>query len=472
MKRKIWLIVWVSLLLSGCKRYLDVTPQGKIIPETEEDFEALLNNMLYAIEEGTDEDILGCYDRVILYESISDNLDANISAGRLTLYAGDVANNFQKGYYEGLYSAIKDCNLILDHMLGKDSAKARKLCAAAYAIKGVCYYNLIRIYCEPYDAATAALLPGVPIVEHFDVESDAVPDRNTLARSYEYAETLLLQAIDCHMTDESYLFTEAVVKAYLARLRFWGEKWADVIPLCEELLAVPGYALAERSAYEASIQSYGEQLQEVIIRDRTTGDDDVKTLYDETFRSYLSTRPVNATLLKLFGQEPQKDIRWSIMCDAKRVNQKTVTARIRGSELHLMLAESYAHPGEQQNEERALSLLNELRRKRIEDVEDYTLRTLPEPDREALITVDATGKLLTPLISAILDERRKELYMEGDRWFELKRNGRPEWWVIQQSGSTLPVKYVTRQYLYTMPVSVRDIRNSQGQIVQNPGYEF
>ena len=82
-----------------------------------------------------------------------------------------------------------------------------------------------------------------------------------------------------------------------------------------------------------------------------------------------------------------------------------------------------------------------------------------------------TGRL-TPLISAILDERRKELYMEGDRWFELKRNGCPEWWVIQQSGSTLPVKYVVRRYLYTMPVSVRDIRNSQGKIAQNPGYEF
>ena len=119
-----------------------------------------------------------------------------------------------------------------------------------------------------------------------------------------------------------------------------------------------------------------------------------------------------------------------------------------------------------------MSLLNELRRKRIEDVEDYTLRTLPEPDPGALITVDAAGKPLTPLISAILNERRKELYMEGDRWFELKRNGCPEWWVIQQSGSTLPVKYVVRRYLYTMPVSVRDIRNSQGKIAQNPGYEF
>ena len=241
--------VLAALLFGGCKRYLDVTPQGKIIPETEEDFEALLNNMLYAIEEGTDEDILGCYDRVILYESISDNLDANISAGRLTLYAGDVANNFQKGYYEGLYSAIKDCNLILEHMLEKDSAKARALCAAAYAIKGVCYYNLIRIYCEPYDAATASSLPGIPIVERFDVESDAVPDRNTLARSYEYAVSLFRKAIDCHMTDESYLFTEAVAKTYLAKLYFWAEEWSEVIPLCEELLAVPSYALADRSVY-------------------------------------------------------------------------------------------------------------------------------------------------------------------------------------------------------------------------------
>ena len=147
------------------------------------------------------------------------------------------------------------------------------------------------------------------------------------------------------MTDESYLFTEAVAKTYLAKPLFLGGRGSEVIPLCEELLAVPSYALADRSVYTESIQSYGERLQEVIIRDRTTGDDDVKTLYDETFQRYLNTRPVNATLLKLFGAEPQKDVRWNIMCDAKRVNRKTVTARVRGSELHLMLAESYAHPG-------------------------------------------------------------------------------------------------------------------------------
>ena len=43
------MIVLAALLFGGCKRYLDVTPQGKIIPETEEDFEALLNLSLIHI---------------------------------------------------------------------------------------------------------------------------------------------------------------------------------------------------------------------------------------------------------------------------------------------------------------------------------------------------------------------------------------------------------------------------------------
>ena len=92
--------------------------------------------------------------------------------------------------------------------------------------------------------------------------------------------------------------------------------------------------------------------------------------------------------------------------------------------------------------------------------------TLPPVDETALVKQDATGKPLTPLIQAILNERRKELYLEnGDRWFELKRNGRPEFWVA--SGGQ---KYTTRQYMYTWPISVMDII-LQPALIQNPGYE-
>ncbi len=100
-----------------------------------------------------------------------------------------------------------------------------------------------------------------------------------------------------------------------------------------------------------------------------------------------------------------------------------------------------------------MSLLNELRRKRIEDVEDYTL---PDASRAGPRGADhggCRGQAPHAVDFRHSDERRKELYMEGDRWFELKRNGCPEWWVIQQSGSTLPVKYAVRRYLYDAVMS-------------------
>ena len=126
-----------------------------------------------------------------------------------------------------------------------------------------------------------------------------------------------------------------------------------------------------------------------------------------------------------------------------------------------MLAESYYHLNDYDN---ALDRLNYLRRNRIKDVEDYTLETLPETDETSLIKNDAKGNPLTPLLTAIFNERRKELYAEGDRWFELKRNGCPEMWVINNG-----LKYTTHKYLYTAPLYKGDVDLNKN-LIQNEGY--
>ena len=128
-----------------------------------------------------------------------------------------------------------------------------------------------------------------------------------------------------------------------------------------------------------------------------------------------------------------------------------------------MLSESLYHLGD---EEGALRWLNELRRNRIEGAEDLAAATLPAVRKGDRIVVDALGNPVTPLLQAIFDERRKEMFMEGDRWFELKRNGRPEWWVISNG-----LKYTTRKYLYTAPISKDDIDLNPG-LEQNPGYVY
>ena len=55
--------------------------------------------------------------------------------------------------------------------------------------------------------------------------------------------------------------------------------------------------------------------------------------------------------------------------------------------------------------------------------------------------------------------------MEGDRWFELKRNGCPEWWIVSNG-----LKYTTRKYLYTAPIYKRDV-DMNPEMQQNEGYE-
>ena len=108
--------------------------------------------------------------------------------------------------------------------------------------------------------------------------------------------------------------------------------------------------------------------------------------------------------------------------------------------MQLILAESLYHSGDKPG---ALAALNELRRNRIDAVTDYTMETLPAVNLNEFIKKDVYGNDLTPLLNAILNERRKEFYMEGDRWYELKRNGRPEFWAAKQGR-----KYTTMKFMY------------------------
>lgn len=451
------LLLSSAVLLSGCKNYLSVQPQGKVIPETDEEFAALIHNRINSIEGGEDEYIIGNYDGIILYESFSDNLDANVKIGSIAAYAGDKINSRQLTY-KNTYSVIRDCNIVLENMDGRDTELARKLMSASYAIKGVCYYNLIRNYCEAYSPTDAASQLGLPLIDKFDME--AMPAREPLNVTVEYAADLMKKSMAYHITDGMFLFTENVVKAYLAKLYFWVGDYDSMIPLCEELMSVKEYKLASIGEYESMIQAKNARGQEVIVRSHINNSCDLDWYYSMIIKD-LRTRPVNATLVHLFDGDKEKDVRYAVSFDSKRLNMKNSSAKVRGSEIVLMLAEAYAQTG---NEAAALEQLNYLRRNRIEGVTDYTMGTLPEVDTTALIKEDSQGKPLTRLMAAIFNERRKELYLEADRWFELKRNGCPEMWVINNG-----LKYTTKRYLYTAPIYKGDT-DLNDKMIQNEGY--
>lgn len=458
MKHIIYILTPIALLAS-CKSYLDVQPQGKVIPKTDDEFAAIMDNRIFDIEGGGDEYVIGNMDAIAKYEGYADNLDANIRVGNLVAYSGDNIN-IRQSEWRSIFQIIRDCNIVIENLEGRTTPTAKGTLAAAYAMKGICYYNLLRNWCEPWEAGNESSQTGLPTVDRFDIE--AMPVRASLKESAEYTESMLLMSLEQKNEDARFFFTEYIVKAYLAKLYFWCEDWTSTINVCNDIINGSGLELTPIGSYEDMIQAENDKKGEVLVRSHINNASELDW-YFSYVKGYIASRPASSALIRLFGNEPEKDVRFRISFDSKRFNTKTPECRVRLSEIVLMLAEAYCHSGDTEN---ALKWLNELRSKRIENVTAYTSETLPAVREDNRIKEDAEGKPLTPLLQAILDERQKELYMEGDRWFELKRNGRPEWWIINNG-----LKYTTKKYMYTAPVYKGDT-DLNPEFKQNPGYEM
>lgn len=452
------MIVLAGICLS-CNNYLDLKPYGQVIPKTPEEFSALLNSTLYNIDYGSDRSIIGNASSILDYECFADNLDANLTiypAGNsLFKYVGDALNGMQNTYRQ-LYEKIRDCNLIIENMKGNDSELAKDITAASYTLRGVCYYQLLRQFCEPYEPGNANKQLGLPLIDHFDME--AKENRSNLQKTVAFIEESLKGGLAYNMQNDVYRFTADVAKAYLAKLYFWTQDWKNVIPLCEELLK--DYPLLEGEAYVNMIQDKSPKTTNIIIR---SGIYQGSSSDNETeITTSVAARPVNKKFIDLFT-EKEADIRYSLSFNKKREELKRLRGRVRSAEMVLMLAEAYAHQSDTKN---ALIYLNLLRQHRISPYTPYTENNLPELKTDNLIKNDATGKPLTRLMGAILAERQKEFFMEGDRWFELKRNGRPEFWI-----SANGLKYTTKKFMYTAPIQMADVEIVPG-MQQNPGYEL
>ena len=460
MKRFIYIIT-VLFLFQSCQNYLNVKPQGKIIPKTEEEYAAVFNYRLNNIESGAYDHVISNAELIAKYEGYSDDLNANINVGNLPIYAG---TDFNKNYslYKDWYAVIKDCNIIIEAMESLTSEHSVLLMASAKTMKGICYYNLMRNYCKAYDSQTADSDLGLCIIDKFDV--DYTPERSSMTETVNYVISVFKSAISHGIADDKYLFTADIAKAYLAKTLFWAEKWKDALDLCIEL--ADKYPLATRQEYAEIINAEYKAGKGIIVRSRVNNNNSSSATIRGQAVSDILSRPVNNELIKLYAPYNEKDIRYSTFFTSKRKNAKEPIGRIRASELHLMMAECHAHL---EDESEALSVLNNLRSNRIEGYIPYTLESLPDLDTKAMIQVDAHGKPLTRLTQAILNERRMEMYLEGDRWFELKRNGCPEFTVLtDQIG--IWQKYTMKAYMYTFPINKDDV-DLKDYLKQNEGYE-
>ena len=460
MKKIICMLIAVAMLSTSCDRYLDVKPYGRTIPKTPEEFSALIHTHLNNVDEGSTF-LIDNTTRINRYDvGAGDDFEAVLTqqAGRtLPVYIGSLLNTSVYEPYINLYSVIKDCNIVINEMQPNGTDLSSRTLSTAYALRGVAYYQLLRLYCEAPQQGNFDAQAGVPLVTSFDMT--ARPIRSSMQQTINRIEEDLNRAVSFQNTDALYLFTADVAKAYLARLYLWTEQWQKALDMARELQTA--YPLLSGNDYKEMIEHpLAKKYNHILTAyGHSTGSNNS----DEAITSRtLQYRPVSKRFINCFQNgESATDIRYALYLNRERKAIKPFFCGIRGAELKLIEAESLAHLNQT---DAALNALNELRAARITSVSPYTLLTLPDANPDEKIKVDAEGKPLTKLMGAILNERRKELFLEGDRMFELKRNGTPEFWTAYNG-----LRYNTLRYMYTFPIPESEIRINPA-IVQNAGY--
>lgn len=450
--------VLIAAMAVSCTEYLDIKPYGKEIPETAEDFSALLHKEMDQIDEG-EEYVVGDPSFAMDLECCCDNLETNLTSyptgNMLPLYIGSRIDS-RPTTYSRLYETIRNCNLVIGYMEDKTSDEAKDNLAVAHALRGVCYYQLIRMFCQPVVNGNTGSLDGVPLVTEFDME--AKPARSSMNAIIAQAASDFETAKSYDIKEDVWRFNNTVLDGYLARLYFWTGDWGKACEFSGKVL--DRHPLIGGEAYVQMMSSSITPKGNFILKSYRLSSTSSTTSYNAS-KNQITARPLSRRFLDLFP-EKERDVRYGLTIGTKRKSAKEIFCGMRSAEMALIHMESLYHQGKEQE---ALEELNAFRALRISECEPFTLQSLPEVNPSEYIKVDATGRELSPLIQAILNERRKELYLEGDRWFELKRNGCPEFWVCRSG-----LKYWTRSFMYTFPLPIKDVILVEG-LKQNPGYE-
>lgn len=449
-----------AVFASACSDYLKEDSGDLLIPEKVSEFQAVLNgegypktfaedvaftdlmtdNMTVMNGQSEDPNFAGAYDNITL----STGKGAYTWARDIEYYTYDIASA-----YENRYENILACNTIIENeetMIGSDSE--RNYCVAqAYALRAFNYFCLVNLYGLPYNKATAATDMGVAIRLNSEVTREEFT-RSTVQQVYEQINKDLDRAIELFgkSTEDENIFQMSLKAALLLKTRvaLYTENYDDAITYGEKLHAI-GLTLDNigKLAPEEMITGANSKAKysfirksnpEIIFNFGGTPDDPHK--YISSFIAYMdgpsfATSQTDAD--DLFNQYEEGDHRqYSFFMQDFTSSDGTMLKYIhtpmkystlesegcykeafRSAELFVNLAEAYVRKGGAENEAKAISLLNELRKSRF-NADAYTEKT------------DADFNSSDDLLKFTLQERRRELcFDEMHRWFDLRRLGMP-----------------------------------------------
>jgi hypothetical protein len=484
-KLKIFLPVLLALILFSCKKTLDVQPTNQVDASTSiktpADAQIMINGITRSMSSSD------YYGRNFMLYGDAKGGDMTIpSQGRgqdgLYTFNHSASTGSYSGYWSQIYFALLQVNNLLqgiDQLEAAGTTGFGTYKGQALTLRAIMYFDLVRLYGKSYDLDKAAY--GVPNITT-PLKSSAQPLRNTVSDNYTQILSDLKAAAPLLAKTKANGFLNYYGNIALqARVYLYMKDYANALKAAEEIITSNVYTLytnvnwvdswkaqfGSESIFEIGIYPLEGDLgaNSLGAYHRKKGDGGSTILGWFIASDYFLTR------LK----QDATDVRWGVMND----DEFSTTAAPRKGGLY-KYSGSIALAGDGKTTNTAVNI------KVIRLSEIYLIAA------EAALSTDAAkaatylnairkrspllpaATALTVNIDMILDERSKELFGEGHRFFDMMRLNKTITFndeIIGISVATRP-KTIDRSFFKTLlPISQAEINANPGILAQqNPGY--
>lgn len=238
--KKIYILIGITLSLTGCNSLLDELPDNQVRIDTPEKVRRVVTNAYPTAS------------TAVISELSSDNI-ADI--GTIITYANylsEEASYWQRiqeysdsdglqNIWTSHYKAINHANTALEAIekMGNpestNASKGEALVARAYA-----HFSLVNLFCKPYNPTTSASDLGIPYMLASETELDGRYSRGTVAQVYAQIDADLTAGLplinDSNYEMPKYHFNKKAAYAFAARFYLYYQQWQKALDAANVVL--------------------------------------------------------------------------------------------------------------------------------------------------------------------------------------------------------------------------------------------
>jgi len=501
------LVVTVLVVLTGCKKFLQVDPQGReskvsALTDTAAPNQVLTGayNSLYF--GGFDKTTVG-FEWVVMTDIASDDADkgstpsdfATNGAGDIDDFTVNPNNGVVLNVWQGHYVGIARCNQaieVISNNTSLDQTTRNRMIGEARFLRGLFYFNLVRAF-GPVIKVTRVPLPEELNNDEFNTRAPLDTIYKVITDDLQFAvDNLPLKGDPATATGRA---NKGAAESYLAKVYLYRKDWQKAFDLSKDVIQsglyslVPDYKLIFR---EKPVNGIGGTNNSESIFEVQTGPNTKSDGVSPLFSNAQGPRGKGGWNDLGFGfNDPSQDlanayepgdtrdsatiiyiqptggpVNGTVLWDGFRIPTQDSVQNPRYSykAYHSPIAETPAIDGNKDNKPKNIRLM---RYSELLLIHAEAAAMLGNADADTYLNMVRARAGLPPSTGTqanIWKERRVELAMEQDRFFDLVRTGRAGT-VLRASGKNF---VDNKNEVFPIPQQVVDL--SGGRIKQNNNY--